>query len=213
MARAVCFSIFFSKGNINKYIKIWSKATFFAPHVIPLIVWSNISSGGSTTSKVCISEHIYDAASWYGKIPTQGDRNERKRFSVYQYQPFIVVTHYCDVIMDTMASQITSLTIVYLTVYSDADQRIHQSSASLAFVWGIHRGPVNSPHKWPVTRKMFPFDDVIMNICNIKYNIVHFGTLSVACENTIAKFIFGIPVLCHLNQPYIFIFRSTCMLI
>ena len=37
-----------------------------------------------------------------------------------------------------------------------------QSSASLAFVWGIHRGLVNSPHKWPVTRKMFPFDDVIM---------------------------------------------------
>ena len=64
--------------------------------------------------------------------------------------------------MDTMASQITSLTIVYSTVYSDADQRKHQSSASLAFVRGIHRGPVNSPHKWPVTRKMFPFDDVIM---------------------------------------------------
>ena len=38
----------------------------------------------------------------------------------------------------------------------------HQSSASLAFVRGIHRGPVNSPHKWPATRKMFPFDDVIM---------------------------------------------------
>ena len=55
-----------------------------------------------------------------------------------------------------------SLTIVYSTVYSDADQRKHQSSASLAYVWGIHRGPVNSPHKWPVTRKMFPFDDVIM---------------------------------------------------
>ena len=64
--------------------------------------------------------------------------------------------------MGTMASQITSLTIVYSTVYSEADQRKHQSSASLAFVWGIHRGPVNSPHKWPVTRKMFPFDDVIM---------------------------------------------------
>ena len=69
---------------------------------------------------------------------------------------------YDDVIMGTIAPQITSLTIVYSTVYSDADQRKHQSSASLAFVWGIHRGPVNSPHKWPVTRKMFPFDDVIM---------------------------------------------------
>ena len=67
--------------------------------------------------------------------------------------------------MDTVASQITSLTVVYSTVYSGADQRKHQSSPSLAFVWGIHRGPVNSPHKWPVTRKMFPFDDVIMSNC------------------------------------------------
>ena len=41
-------------------------------------------------------------------------------------------------------------------------RRKHQSSAPLAFVRGIHRGPVNSPHKWPVTRKMFQFDDVIM---------------------------------------------------
>ena len=38
----------------------------------------------------------------------------------------------------------------------------HQSSASLAFVQGNHRGPVDSPHKGPVTRKMFPFDNVIM---------------------------------------------------
>ena len=64
--------------------------------------------------------------------------------------------------MGAIASQITSLTIVYSTVYSDADQIKHQSSASLAFVRGIHQGPVNSPHKWPVTRKMFPFDDVFM---------------------------------------------------
>ena len=70
--------------------------------------------------------------------------------------------HYNDVTMNTMASQITSRTIVYSTVYSGADQRKHQSSASLAFVRVIHRGPVNSPHKRPVTRKMFPFDDVIM---------------------------------------------------
>ena len=70
-------------------------------------------------------------------------------------------SHYGDVIMGTTASQITSLMVVYSTVYSDADQR-KQSSASLAFVWGIHRGLVSPPHKWPVTRKMFPFDDVIM---------------------------------------------------
>ena len=78
---------------------------------------------------------------------------------------FLTRIHYNDVIMGSMASQITSLTIVYPAVYSGADQRKHQSSASLAFVRGIHRGPVNSPHKWPVTRKMIPFDDVIMYMC------------------------------------------------
>ena len=70
--------------------------------------------------------------------------------------------HYNDVIMSAMASQITCFTIVYPSVYSGADQRKHQSSTSLALVREIHRWPVNSPHKWPVTRKMLPFDDVIM---------------------------------------------------
>ena len=65
--------------------------------------------------------------------------------------------------MSAMASLITSITSVYSTVHSGADQRKHQSSASLAFVRGIHRRPVNSPHKWPVTRKMFLFDNVIMS--------------------------------------------------
>ena len=69
--------------------------------------------------------------------------------------------HCNDVIMGAMVSQITSLTIVYLTIYSGANQRKHQSSASQAFVRGIHRSPVNSTHKWPATRKMFQFDDVI----------------------------------------------------
>ena len=70
----------------------------------------------------------------------------------------VVLWHYNDVIMCALASQITSRTIVYSSVYSGVNQRKHQSSASLAFVpW-----PVNSPHKWPVTRKMFPFDSVIM---------------------------------------------------
>ena len=64
--------------------------------------------------------------------------------------------------MSSTASQITGLTIVCSTVYSSTDQRKHHSSASLAFVQGIHRWPVNSPHKRPVTRKMFTFDDVIM---------------------------------------------------
>ena len=79
-----------------------------------------------------------------------------------------MITHLClkflysDIMIGTIASQISSLTTVYSTVYSDTDQSTHQSSASLNFVRGIHRGPVNSPDKWPVTRKMFPFDDVMM---------------------------------------------------
>ena len=75
-------------------------------------------------------------------------------------------SHYNDIIKGAIASQMTSLKIVYSTVYSDADQRNYQSSASLAFVRGIHRRPVNSPHKWPVTPKVFPFDDVIMDELN-----------------------------------------------
>ena len=64
--------------------------------------------------------------------------------------------------MSAMASQIIGVSIVCSTVCSGADQRTYQSSASLAFVWWIHRLTVNSPHKGPVTRKMFPFDDVII---------------------------------------------------
>ena len=80
-------------------------------------------------------------------------------------QWYICHHHYIKVIMSVTASQITSLTIVYSTVDSGADQRKHQSSASLAFLRGIHWWLVNSPHKGPVTQKMFPFDDVIITGC------------------------------------------------
>ena len=73
--------------------------------------------------------------------------------------------------MSAMASQITTPMIVYSTVYSGVDQRKYQSYASLAFVRGIHRLPVNSPHKGPVTRKMFPFDDVIMFLSTIPSHV------------------------------------------
>ena len=107
-------------------------------------------------------------------ISTKLKPNNRNPFADIIEASDSSATHYNDVIMGAMASQITSLTIVYSAVFSDADQRKHQSAASLAFVRGIHRGPVNSPHKGPVTRKMFPFDGVIMlwlfcwqSICNI----------------------------------------------
>ena len=77
--------------------------------------------------------------------------------------PYPWLSHYIPVIMSTMASQTTGFKIVYSTVCLGADQRKHQSSASLVFVRGIHRWPGNFPHKGPaVTRKMVPFDDVIL---------------------------------------------------
>ena len=85
--------------------------------------------------------------------------------------------------MGAVASQITSLTIVYSAVYSGVDQRKHQSSVSLTFVRGIHRWPVSSSHKWPVTRKMFPFDDAIMtqgHICD--YQMIA-GIKSYSCDH------------------------------
>ena len=78
--------------------------------------------------------------------------------------------------MSAMVAQITSPTIVYSTVYSGADYRKHQISTSLAFVRGIHRWPVNSPHKGPVTRKMFPFDDVIMDSSSAMSVDITFGS-------------------------------------
>ena len=89
--------------------------------------------------------------------------------SIFHKNLAVVTNHNSEVIMGVMASQITSLTIVYSTIHSGADQRKHQSSASLAFVREIHRWPVNSRHRWPVTRKMFPFDDVIMILNEFYY--------------------------------------------
>ena len=100
-------------------------------------------------------------------------RKSKKRYhTYYRYVSFrdklwvlfcgLSKGHYTDIIMSAVASQITCVLIIYSTVCSGADQREHQSSASLAFVRGIHRWPVNSPHKGPVTREMFPFDDVIL---------------------------------------------------
>ena len=77
---------------------------------------------------------------------------------------FNYMCHYNAVIMSAMASQITGVSIVCSTVGSGEYQRKHQSSASLAFVRGIHRWPVSFLHKGPVTRKMVPFDNVIMAV-------------------------------------------------
>ena len=72
------------------------------------------------------------------------------------------VQHYNDVIWARWRLKSPASWMFTQPFFQGADQRKHQRSASLAFVRGIHRWPVNSPHKGPVTRKMFPFDDVIM---------------------------------------------------
>ena len=77
--------------------------------------------------------------------------------------------HYIDVIMTTIASQITSLTVVNSTVYSDADERKHQSSASLAFVWGIHRDRWISRTKGQLRGKCF---HLMTSSCNEKSTLV-----------------------------------------
>ena len=82
--------------------------------------------------------------------------------------------------MSVMASQITSLAIVCSAIYSGTDQRIHQSSASLAFVREIHRSSVNSPHKGPVMRKLFPFDYIIMNNKNNNPQVI-FKMIGIYC--------------------------------
>ena len=90
--------------------------------------------------------------------------------------------------MSMMTSQITSLTIVYSIVYSGLVQRKHESSTSLAFVWGIHRWPVNSQHKGPVTRKMFPFDDVMLNFYTIPSILILNFTLVIMQSHVVMQF-------------------------
>ena len=112
---------------------------------------------------VAIASQITSLTIIYWKVYSGADQrtHESSVSLAFVWGIYDLGVHYCDVIMGSIASLITSLTSVYSTVHSGADQRKHQSSAPLAFVRGIHRKPGNSPHKWPVTRKMFPFDDVI----------------------------------------------------
>ena len=87
--------------------------------------------------------------------------------------------------MSAMASQITGIPSVCSILCSGADQRKHQSSASLVFGRGIHRWTVDSPHKGAVTRKMFLFDDVIMILSTHKRHI-HLS-LRMCCRASFAR--------------------------
>ena len=114
---------------------------------------------------LCGRSPVFTYHEWSNVNSKHSTRNKTSQRGpmVYRINNFtdqLTVYHYSDVILSVMASQITSVPIVYSIVCSGEDQRKHQSSTSLAFVMG--NSPVNSPHKGPVTRKMFPFDNVIM---------------------------------------------------
>ena len=105
------------------------------------------------------------------------------------FRPF----HYSDVIMSMMASQITRLMIVYSTVFSGTDQRKHQSSASLAFVRGIHRWLVNSPHKWPVKCFHLMTSSCSAMSCHTDYLYKHLS---------------GAVIFWHISNPYCWFQRA-----
>ena len=121
-------------GHYRWCIKTWAK---LVARLIMLFLYNMINR-----SHICIISITYHWITYYPYVGAE--------------------PHYSDVTMSANVSQITGVSIVYWTVCSGGDQRQHQSSASLAFVKGCHRSTVKSPHKGPATRKMFPFDDVIM---------------------------------------------------
>ena len=147
-------------GNKRTYRKIWSNITLIINFKQELKIWTKRWNKHITNQILC------DCNSGFLIMPQ---------------------IHYNDVIMSMMASQITSPATVYLTVYSRADQRKHQSSASLAFVRGIDRSPVNSLHKGQWQRKCLHF---IFNIQQFSYkkmiskcrlqNIGHFISASMS---------------------------------
>ena len=127
---------------------------------------------------------------------------------------FEKLRHHSDVIMSAVASLITNIIIVYSTVYSGANERKHRRPASLAIVRGIHRWPVNSPHKWPITRKMFPFDDVIMRLRMSHFGNVNWTPYGWYTHTMIPCWGSNCLLLCGVMQPY-FLDRwnSPCLLV
>ena len=160
------------------YIRQWNQgSSVYAPSQWETTLHCNVVSHWLGTNTIGFS--VWQATRHY-----QTNDDYRKK----SMEIWIKKQYYSDVIMSAMASQITyiSISIVCSTACLGVDQRKHQRSASLAFVRGIHRYPLNSLHKGQVTRKMFPFDDVIMKKkciwkCRLQ-NVKHFIRVSV-CPN------------------------------
>ena len=122
--------------------------------------------------------------------------------------PRIWLTHYINVIISHWVSNLDCL----LNRFWGADQRKHQSCASLAFVWGIHQWPVDSSHKGPVTRKIFPFDDVIMHpsIYNHTEQQPDTWTLCIISDMDFGTNVicFSWQVPCRLRKYFLWIWRN-----
>ena len=99
------------------------------------------------------------------KCIIHADDKQNKAKTVYDSLPACgSCTHYIDVIMRAMASQITGVTIVYVAfIHAQIKENIKARRYWPLFVRWIHRWAINYSHKEPLTRKMFPFDNVIMN--------------------------------------------------
>ena len=105
--------------------------------------------------------------------------------------------HYNRVIMGTIASQITSFTIVYSIVYSDLFRCRSKKTSKLRLTGlcaGNSPGPVNSLHKWPVTWKMFPFDVIIMKVPWLLESSV---VPSMVCVHEIVSYCSQECLVCH----------------
>ena len=153
------------------------------------MAWFIFGARSSGTTRLTIRVLKLEYQGCHSAIIDNG-RNKRSFISSIIWRKFgSFILHYNDVMMGTMDSQIVGVSIVCSAVCSRTDQRKYQNSASLAFVRGIHRWPMNSPHKWPVTQKMFPFDDVIMRngraLQALTYHVSHEPNIKYACHSDV----------------------------
>ena len=162
------YNIWFWIAALHKFTLMWHYAKQNISHDDD-VVDDGVTSKSMHLIALCMKlAHFHDNSKWTKIAFMYLDFVTAFLWNV-QYQtectcvsrPCVYKVDYSDAIMSTIASQITSLTIVYSTVYSGADQRKHHPP-SLAFVREIYWWLVNSPHNGPVTWEMFPFDDVIM---------------------------------------------------
>ena len=171
---------YISTGRVSILVLIHFTIVYFcnASHIVLWVVWVKRLINRSSRHKLVYSSPGKYFNSLANKMPAQlYSCNEKSQ-------------HCSEIINSTLASQITSVFIVCSTVCLGIDQRKHQSSVSLVFVRRIHRASVNSPHKRPVTRKMFPDDDVIMVmeqiltylVCNYPYSLICALILVIWCD-------------------------------